>query len=185
MKNSRHNFNKNVRIDRICDDTLFRPAQSFIYFNDGYAYATDAHILVKAKLAEISTFQEPQLQILNGKAIHKSVFAKLLPFERVEIIEDGFKARVPEGNSFITFGFAGTEKNMVADIEKVILNARNDEQTGITSFGINPTLLKRLDCLFTDTYGVELIIKAPTKPILVKWSGHDAIGLIMPIMIND
>jgi len=182
---ARHNFNKNVRIDRICDDTLFRPAQSLIYFKDGYAYATDAHILVKVRITEISSFQEIQLDVLEGKAIHKSVYARLLSFDRVEITPDGFKATVPEAESFITFGFAGIQENMVEDIEKVIFNARNNKQTEITTFGINPTLLKRLDCLFSDTYGVRIIIKDPNKPILVKWSWHDAIGLIMPVMINE
>ena len=182
---ARHNFNKNVRIDRICDDTLYRPAQSLIYFKDGYAYATDAHILVKVKLTEISSFQEDQLSMLDDKAIHKSVYAKLLIFDRIEITPEGFKARVPEAESFITFGFSGLQQRMVDDIERVILNARNDKQTEIATFGINPSLLKRLDCLFTETYGVQLIVKAANKPILVKWSGHDAIGLIMPTMINE
>jgi len=182
---ARHNFNKNVRIDRICDDTLFRPAHSLVYFKDGYAYATDAHILVRVKLTEISSFQEDQLDLLNGKAIHKSVYSRLLPFDRVEITPDGFKARVPEAESFITFGFAGLQKDMVSDIEKVLLNAQNNNQEDIKSFGINSSLLKRLDCLFTDTYGVELILKAANRPVLVKWSGHDAIGLIMPVMINN
>lgn len=182
---TRHNFNKNVRIDRICNDTLFRSAQSLIYFKDGYAYATDAHILVKVRITEISSFQENQLTTLDGKAIHKSVYAKLLPFDGVEITPEGFKARVPEAESFITFGFAGLQKGMVPDIEKVIMDARNDVQAEITAIGINPSLLKRLDCLFGDTYGVKLIIKAVNKPVLVKWTGHDAIGLIMPVMINE
>lgn len=182
---ARHNFNKNVRIDRVSDDTLLRPALSLVYFKNGYAYASDAHILVKVRLTEISSFQEPQLDLLDGKAIHKSVYAKILPFDRVEITPEGFKARVPEAESFITFGFAGLQKDMVSDIEKVLLDAQNNKQEEINSFGVNSTLLKRLDCLFSDTYGTELIVKAANKPILVKWSGHDAIGLIMPVMINS
>lgn len=184
MKKLRHNFNRNCRLDRIAENDVFRPQFSCIYFKDGYAYATDAHILIKAKLTDVSTFQDDQIDLLNGKCIHRSVYSRLLEFERVQITSEGFKARILDIDSFITFGFTGVQKDVVSDIEKVILNAQNDKQEEITTFGINPVLLARLDKIFNDNYGVQLIVKAANKPILVKWDGKDAIGLIMPVMIN-
>jgi hypothetical protein len=169
----------------ICNDDFLRTQQSFIYFKDEYAYATNAHILVKVKLTKISTFQDMQFGILEKKAIHKSVYAKLLQFDRVEITPEGFKASVPDADSFIQFGYANVQYDMVDNINKVINDAKRDEQTEIKSFGINPILLNTLNKLFNNTYGVELIVKAANKPIFVKWSGHDAIGLIMPVMINN
>jgi len=164
---------------------MFRMHQSFIFFKDGYAYATNAHILVKVKISEIANFQDEQVEILEGKAVHRSVYAKLLPFERVEITLEGFKARVPDADSFITFGFATVEEKMVGDIEKVIADAKKEEQTTITTFGLNPVLLNSLNKIFNDTYGVELIVKAANKPVLIRWQAKDAIGLIMPVMIHE
>jgi hypothetical protein len=185
MKKERHNFNRDCRLDMICNNDFLRTQQSFIYFKDGYAYATNAHILVKVKLSEISTFQDAHFEILENKAIHKSVYAKLLQFDRVEITPEGFKASVPDADSFIQFGYANVQHDMVNSINKVIADAEQDKQTEIKSFGINPVLLNTLNKLFHDTYGVELIVKAENKPIFVKWSGHDALGLIMPVMINN
>lgn len=185
MKKQRHNFNRNCRLDMICSDDLYRMQHSFIYFKDGYAYATGAHILIKIKVSEISTFQDNQLEILENKAIHKSVYSRLLQFDRVEITSEGFKASVPDAESFIQFGFANVQHGVTENINTVIASAKRDEQTEIKSFGINPVLLNTLNKLFDDTQGVELIVKAANKPILVKWTGHDAIGLIMPVMINN
>lgn len=185
MKTSRHNFNRNCRLDRIAANDGFRPQFASIYFKDGYAYATDAHALIKVKLTEISTFQDHQLDLLEGRAVYRSVFAKVLEYDYVAITAEGFKARVPDADSFITFGFTGVQEKVVEDIEKVIINAQNEPQTAVVSFGINPVLLARFDKIFSDNYGILLIVKAATKAILVKWTGKDAIGLIMPVMINE
>ena len=185
MKATRHNFNRNCRLDRIAANDGFRPQFASIYFKDGYAYATDAHALIKVKLTEISTFQDHQLDLLEGKAVYRSVFAKVLEYDHVAITAEGFKARVPDTDSFITFGFTGVQEQVVENIEKVILIAKNEKQAVVASFGINPALLAKFDKIFSDNYGILLIVKAANKAILVKWQGKDATGLIMPVMINE
>lgn len=45
---TRHNFNRGLRMDLACSrNDYFIPIFSYIYFKDGYAYASDTHILVK------------------------------------------------------------------------------------------------------------------------------------------
>ena len=60
----RHNFNRGLRMDLACENDSFRPVFSYIHFKDGYAYASDAHILVKNNLSECSTFTDEEIASL-------------------------------------------------------------------------------------------------------------------------
>ena len=48
MKTERFNFDKSCQMHLACSyDEDFRASQCCVYFKDGFAYATDNHILVK------------------------------------------------------------------------------------------------------------------------------------------
>lgn len=57
MKTIFKNFDKSYPLYLACGlkDT-FREVMHYIMFSNGYAYATDSHILVKARLTDISDF---------------------------------------------------------------------------------------------------------------------------------
>lgn len=48
------NFNPDFKLHKACADDEYRPAFSYVYFRNGYAYATNAHIAVRAKVEDIS-----------------------------------------------------------------------------------------------------------------------------------
>ena len=50
----------------------------YISFANGYAYATDCHILVRARLTDISNFDEQELSLLDGKFIHGNFFKEIV-----------------------------------------------------------------------------------------------------------
>lgn len=59
MKQEVRNFNKKYPLWKACDfDDVFSKWKRFISFANGYAYATDSHILVRARLTDISNFDE-------------------------------------------------------------------------------------------------------------------------------
>ena len=62
MKKNPKNFNKDFPLWKACGlkDNI-RTGMHYISFANGYAYATDSHILVKARLTDISDFDEMDL----------------------------------------------------------------------------------------------------------------------------
>lgn len=182
----RINFNCNCRIDAICEPDIYRPHFNYIYFKNGFAYATDAHILIKAKLSEISSFNDAQIAMLENKCLHYSLFYKLLQFNIVEVVNDGFEAIDENCDFSILFKFSTWKEKTVNDIEFVLKNAEDKHQTSFEYFGLNPELLKRLNGAFgAESKILKVIVKSSTDPILVYKTGNKSVGLIMPAIINE
>ena len=67
MKQEVRNFNKKYQLWKACGFHYdFRTGMHYISFANGYAYATDSHILVRARLTDISNFDEQDLSLLDG-----------------------------------------------------------------------------------------------------------------------
>ena len=67
-KYDRHNFDPQFKLHLCCGNDDIRPVFQYIHFIGGYAYATDAHVLIRAKIADISNFTEEEIAMLNNKA---------------------------------------------------------------------------------------------------------------------
>ena len=104
MKQINKNFSKSFPLWLACGfkDT-FRTSMHYIMFANGYAYATDSHILVRARLTDISDFDEPDLALLEGKCIHGNNFKKIVKSKGVinitedfiEVTETDYSVRYP------------------------------------------------------------------------------------------
>ena len=79
------NFNPDFKLHKACADDEYRPAFSYVYFRNGYAYATNAHIAVRAKVEDISNIAPLEIEALNGKAIHYKQFELLLKHDSMEV----------------------------------------------------------------------------------------------------
>ncbi len=100
----RINFNKGLRMDYACvkNDKL-RPEMQCIHFENGFAYATNNHILVKNRLQECSTLEEEAIEALSGKSIHKDSFVKTLSYDVIEVEESGIRAFKGAEEAFFKF----------------------------------------------------------------------------------
>ena len=78
-------FRPNFKIHKVCANDDLRPAMWYVFFKDGNAYATDAHIAIVAPLSTISNFTDEEKKLLEGKLIHATQFAKLLTMRNVDI----------------------------------------------------------------------------------------------------
>lgn len=141
MTEQRKNFSKRYKLHQATTKDNFRPVFDLISFRNGYAYATDAHIIVKAKVKDISNFTEEELEILHGKSISSSSFRKLLDFDEVEVTNTGFIAKDENGN----------KTNFLFNDQQVVNIKFDDVFVGLTDhysdersiFGLNATLLKK------------------------------------------
>jgi len=70
-----------------CGDDEMRPNMLLVKIDDNVAMATNGHMLVKINLLENSQLSPEDLQILNGKCIHKEIWKEIHKCDVLEIQE--------------------------------------------------------------------------------------------------
>ena len=179
MKKLRINFDKDIRIDKVCSTDDLRPVFENIFFEDGNMIATNAHILVVNNIAECSSFKPEQIEILNGKFIHKNDYAELLKSDIVSIKEDGFYIKNGTRQKAILFN----------NIDKPFPNykALFSETAKTTEYiGIDPTLVCKIQLALPYKRSMKLTFNGKNKTIYVDCVDmeYKSKGLIMPRQIS-
>ena len=181
MKQEVRNFSKKYPLWKACgfhDD--FRTGYHYISFANGYAYATNSHILVKARLTDISNFDEQDLSLLDGKFIHGKLFKEIISCKgNVTITADAIVVEVEECK--ISYPLVTGIK--FPECEKVLVGSEVTEWK--KEFGIKARLLNTLSEVMGADYGIGMNWKSnrmfEVKPLGL--SG-DIKGVIMTIMVN-
>lgn len=181
-----NNFYPEYKLHKCADiksDTL-----NNIKFENGYAYATNARVAVRAKIEQISNLTSQEIGMLEGKSIDARSFKDLLKFPKVKVKENGFY--VEDERSPVFFGF-NTQKELVFPsvdnvIEQAIKNSKYSEK--ISRIGINVDYLKKL----SEAMNCErILMKLNDKGAILCLSAlesDDPIeiqGIIMPIVTNE
>lgn len=83
------NFNPRFKLHTICSNDKFRTKFHYVHFRNGMAYATNAYVLVRAKVSEISNLRYDQIKLLDGYSIHGDDFKKMLKYEHIYVTEQG------------------------------------------------------------------------------------------------
>ena len=171
----RHNFNRGLRMDLACENDSFRPVFSYIHFKDGYAYASDAHILVKNNLSECSTFTDEEIEKLDGKFIGSKAYKSILSYDMVQVTDMGFECMCD--NQKVIYPFSEVYK--YPEMENVISEHLKESTEGITKLRIDPSLLSKIEkALFNFEYAYMQLSEG-NKSLLVKSKDSDSIGIIM------
>ena len=181
MKQEVKNFYRKYPLWKACGfHDIFRTGMHYISFANGYAYATDSHILVRARLTDISNFDEQGLSLLDGKFIHGKLFKEILNCK---------------GNVTITANAIIAERNeckisyplmtgiRFPECEKVMVGS---EVTEIKKeFGIRAGLLDTLSDVMGAEFGIGMKWKSNQmfEVVPLGLSG-DIKGVIMTIMVN-
>lgn len=121
MKQKNPNFSKTFPLWKACglNDEIRVPLH-YISFAHGYAYATNSYILVKARLTDISDFDEMDLSLLDGKFIHANNFKRIVQSkgqinikgDSIEVVEENYTVNYPLVKGI---RFPDCEKVMVGD----------------------------------------------------------------------
>ncbi|MGL5681689.1 MAG: hypothetical protein ACRDDZ_01375 [Marinifilaceae bacterium] len=85
---TRINFDKNIRIDKVCANNDLRPTMECIYFEGDYMYATDANMLVKLKISECCTIPQEFIDKLNGKLLPSKAYAEIIKYDTIKEVTD-------------------------------------------------------------------------------------------------
>lgn len=80
---TKNNFNKKVQMYLACSVDDHRPETQCIFFNNGFAYATGTHILVRNRISEISGLNESEIEALNGKFLRADFYKDMLKYDSI------------------------------------------------------------------------------------------------------
>lgn len=155
----------------------------YIYFQNGYAYATNAILLIKVELGSVFLeLSDEDVQLLNGKCIHREYFANLLKEKSIEITQAGFLingSTIYFSKQQHMFG-----KTTVPERCDEILNAEQ-KQENCNTIGINSEELYLLGKALGSAK-LEMHINAATAKIDVRPCNafyYECEAVIMPLML--
>lgn len=171
----KHNFTAPLQL--ACANNDFRPALYCVHFLNGYAYASDGHILAKQSL-ELHTILNPEK--LNGKGINKDSFKQILQFKIVEAHDDHILC-IDEGRRAKFMYFKGAA---APNFEAVIPTG---ETLPVHYFGINPKYLTVAGkILHGSNNGVKMTFKGNNKACILTTEEYkeEQLVLIMPMILE-
>ena len=136
------NFDKRFKLHKATAKEELRPSLDLIKFADGYAYASDGMLAVKAKLKTISNFTDAELAKLEGKAIDSDSFKKILTFEHATIEDHCITATNNNGDK--TSFYFNAQEELKIKIENVFTNLLPHYREDIKVFSFTVSEMKKL-----------------------------------------
>lgn len=194
---NRVNFHKQFQLHKACTSDELRPVMSNILFRNGYAYATDAFIAVKARLEDITNFPPDQIAMLDGHMLNRKHYEMLLKADYAEIgrvtnpetDEETVQIRVLCENStfFILPLIKEQEGHRFPDCEKAIFkNSRGG--VPVPAIGFNFTRLGALKAAMGIQANMQMHFSGNGKQIeiySIDLEGYDVRGIIMAELIEN
>ena len=183
MKNNeKRNFR--LKMNLACSKDELRPVMSFVCFDNGYMVATDAHIVIKAKVTSFSHFTDEEVEILNGKYLSSDTFKKVLACKHVVVTDEG----IIDLNTKVCYVYASKEDlgGEYPNYESVLLKS---ELLEIDKIGIKPAIAKKLFTIIStsDFNNCVLNFRGKNKAITISHSDlleSDFTAILMPTMIS-
>lgn len=173
------NFTFVSNLHLACGNDELRPVMQCVHFKNGYAYASNAHVLIKQPLS-LSNIQEPEN--LEGKAILSSIFKEIRKMKHVVCTPDGFECKTKDNQNVF---YQYSETNTPPDFEAVI---PKDKLGGVAEIGIKPAFVTLLGkAMAGGTYGLKAVFRGERRAIVFEPLQHEyngEIGLIMPMILN-
>lgn len=133
------NFKRKLNL--ACSTNDLRYIIQHIYFDEGYAVATDAHVLVKQSLRE-HNFTKEEIEIMNGKFIHKDAFIEILRYDFVMVTEEGFSCVCKKNIVKTLISFSDVE-GKYPNYKDLFDNLKKLED--VDFIGMNGNLIKKIN----------------------------------------
>ena len=197
-KNEWLGFYKEYKLHKACASDDLRPAMHYICFKDGYAYATDAHIAVRASLDAICALSDEEKAKLNGYLIHKSQYEMLLKYSTIEIGDGTITLIDPETKASTTIQLVKLAESSEApevsegkaiyfpNVDKIINDDLSKEP--LQQVGFSYSLLGRIIAAMgiqPNRVGLRFTTNGRQMVVLGVEPGIDVRGIIMPITMDD
>ena len=153
-----------------------------IYFDKGFAIATNGHILAMLDIKECSDFTDEEIQKLDGKMIHGKKFEELLKYDNVQINDDGFYVPYGDGDK-LELKFSQNLGSYI-DYNRLFAEHKNSD---IYSIGLDMELISTLQKILPYR-AIKLTFGEDAKSAIIA-SDADGIykskAIIMPYLIKE
>ena len=177
--------NFKAKLNLACGNDDLRPILNYIYFNNGNAVATNAHILIISPL-RLHGFELEEIQRLEGYCISAELFKTILKFHRVYVGSEGvILCKSKTGDSFEVKLDLMVKHGVFTNYEAVIPKSRRE----INEIGLNLNLLALAkDLIVTEISGnAKINLFGKDKAVVIEsneilMSGQTL--LIMPLNLN-
>lgn len=181
-------------LHKLTDPTDLRDSLQYLFFKDGYVYATNAYVLIKQSL-KLHNFSEEEIKLLNGYCIHANAFAMLRRFDVLQVVNAGEINASKDGVSIVVklseYSTENTpDKVRMLDCDQTLDNAYEGLKKAPASkyMALNPSLLKLLSSCLFDSSSVVLRYSGKNKAIVVEVNSGDHIdqkAVIMPVTVDE
>lgn len=181
---TKNNFNKKVQMHLAClKGNDQRKDLECVYFNNGFAYATNQEILVKNRIDEISGLEPHEIEALNGKFLHADFYKEMLKYDSIMIAEDGIECTKDDNKAF--FYFSKFEK--YPDAERVLSNALRKPPVALPEVSFDMKLIQRLNKALYRSDRCTARFKGVGEPIVFDSMEADvsSVGLIISFYRPD
>lgn len=195
-KKIKSNFKGNIHL--ACGNDELRPVFHHVFFKDGYAMATNAHVAIRQRIELMAKNIEGK-ELLEGKCIHAKVFARILRADKVIITETGIMA-IHDMLNYNTASFSmiypfGNEAHMeVCDkIMKVLDEAKPDQKVNYSKIGVSFNELTTVQKAMIGSINKQFVIHLPSNNVnsIIVTSIHKdedidvQKAIIMPVSLNE
>ncbi len=144
--------------------------------------ATDAHILIKSPLKEHG-FEREEIELLQGKFIHYTVFNEIYKFHEVRVVEEGFECSKNAIRCLFRFSeFDGKYPNYEAVIPS------EDKISAVNKIGMNAKFLEIVSKVtLSETKNVVFNFNGANSGVIIKPEDKASkeVILLMPFRISD
>lgn len=125
------NFTTNIHL--CCGRDDLRPVFKYIHFINGFAYATNGHIMIRQSLKYHDVI-DPDL--LNGKSIHKNSYVNIKKYEIATATETGILCQTDDMR--VNYEYA-IIRNNIPNFDKIFDQFENKK---INEIGIHPKFIE-------------------------------------------
>ncbi len=183
MKNPYKNFQAPIHL--ACSRDELKPDLQYVFFEEGYIWATNGVILARQSLKAIHGFSKEEVDMLEGKRLHSSVFKAILGHYIIEIKEDRIDAHL--GTEIISYWYSKNQDK--APDYKHAVRSSVEFSNPVSQIGINAKLISTVDKIMV--YNMEgyisLTFTEQNKAIFIGTPNYklkDQFCLLMPVMLN-
>lgn len=169
-------------LSKVVSKDKLRPSMTVVRFQDGYAYATDAHCLIRQSLSWMG-FTEGEISMLNGKSLDMEAFKFVRASKLIQVHETHISC-FRNGTKF-NVEYSIHPANKFPEYEAVIPKGEPSE-IGKISF-TKKNMINLLSAMFFEKnpifefYGQHKAVVVYDEQI----PKYNQIAIIMPCMINN
>jgi len=164
-----------------CGNDYLRENMHYVYVTNGWAFATDAHIMAATPILDIVGIENSDL--LEGKVIHKSVWNKMCSLKLYGLEVDSEYITTVDGPVVTKYSLKSTINYPdILNIFSYIKDFDEQSEDNVSYVSFDVRLLSRLTKAMGVPTGATLKFTGKNDKILVTCNIGFSIGILMPIM---